>query len=86
MKRVMRRLALNASDGSVPDMAPALAAVKLSTSSRGEQWLASVRSRDRQTPTYKHHYKSAFIFYHFRDAGEQFLDQLSRLREPFRKE
>lgn len=73
-----------ASDGSLPDIAPARAAVKLSTSSAGferqESW--SARQEGKFVLTDEDHHKRPFFLDEFRDLGEKALDELARLGEP----
>ena len=76
---------LSASDGSVPAIAPARAAVKDSTSSA-----AIVNSRRFCKRAHEHtnqdNHKGFLIFDHLHDAAEQFLDELPGLGKPTREQ
>lgn len=68
------------SDGSVPAIAPARAAVRDSTSSEEHKTAIKIV---KEPATYEHHQERVFFICQFCDAGEQALHELSGLREPF---
>jgi len=75
----------NPSEGSVPAIAPARAAVKDSTSStemRREQ--ATMAMQEEQTN--QHDNKRVFFLYHVCDTTEQALHEFTRFREPTREQ
>ena len=92
-RATFEELTRSASEGSVPLMAPARAAVRLSTSStdgnaKRRSIDAPLSRRNRPSAhagrlTDQDDYEPALILYHLVDPGKQLLHQFPRLGEPF---